>query len=102
MSTIKRKRIENKKLCNDIRKMPCCNCNSKGIIDVHHIKTRGAWGDDLEFNLVPFCRNCHINLHKKGTNRFVELNETFKNYIESKGWEFDDYRKKWSHKDLIA
>lgn len=99
---IKRKRIVNKQLCDEIRKRPCCNCGSSGIIDIHHLKTRGSWGDDLEFNLVPLDRKCHVDLHKKGTNRFVELNPAFQVYIMDKGWYWDEYRKRWLHNDLMA
>lgn len=28
-------------------------------LDTHHIKTRGAGGDDVRTNLIVLCRQCH-------------------------------------------
>jgi len=60
------KRIENPKLIAmlklQVRKCEWCGVekwNTIWPLDPHHIKTRGAGGDDSLQNLVILCRTCH-------------------------------------------
>ena len=41
----------------------CQKCGSSQSLDVHHMKRRGALGDDAEANLITLCRKCHQIQH---------------------------------------
>jgi 5-methylcytosine-specific restriction endonuclease McrA len=41
----------------------CQLCGCLKNLDVHHLRRRGALGDDAETNLITLCRECHRNLH---------------------------------------
>ena len=59
----KNKRIKNQKLIND-RKHDCEYCGKKNCwTNKHHIKSKGASGDDTEDNLIELCGNCHRKVH---------------------------------------
>lgn len=58
----KNKRIENKKLLKDKKKI-CQLCGRTGQTEKHHIKTKGSGGDDTEENLIEVCRKCHRLIH---------------------------------------
>ena len=49
---------------------PCIVCG-KSPSDLHHIKSRGAGGDDSLSNLLPLCRLHHIEIHKIGRKTFA-------------------------------
>lgn len=66
---LKTKRIENKELIKSIKEQSCLICN-KSPVDVHHLTTKGAGGDDVESNLVPICRKHHSELHQYGLGKF--------------------------------
>jgi hypothetical protein len=34
-----------------------------GVLDVHHIKSRGSGGGDIEGNVILLCRHHHILAH---------------------------------------
>ena len=34
-------------------------------LDTHHIKTRGAGGDDVRENLIVLCRSCHDRAQRR-------------------------------------
>lgn len=59
----KQKRIVDKELVAKIRAKGYCMMSGKGEcwggLDVHHIRTRGSGGDDVEDNLILLCRNHH-------------------------------------------
>lgn len=59
----KQSRIKNKKLLQD-KKGTCKVCGKRGATEKHHIKSRGAGGDDVEENLIEVCRICHTKIHK--------------------------------------
>lgn len=54
-----------------IREQWCCCCGTPGS-DPHHVKTRGAGGQD-EKNLVPLCRICHTTVHTRGRVTFERM-----------------------------
>jgi len=63
----------------------CVNCGFSRC-EVHHIRSRGAGGQDDDFNLVPLCRKCHTEIHMRGAVTFTEENKKFRDFVESKGW----------------
>lgn len=59
----KNKRIKNQKLIND-KKHNCEYCGKKNCwTNKHHVKTKGANGDDIEDNLIELCGSCHRKVH---------------------------------------
>ena len=56
-------RVKNKKLIND-KKHNCEYCGKKNCYtNTHHIRSKGAGGDDIEDNLIELCSNCHRKSH---------------------------------------
>lgn len=53
------------------RTMPCCCCKAPPPSDPHHLKSRGAGGDDSF--CVPLCRRCHQAVHTQGAEQWFYL-----------------------------
>lgn len=59
----KQERKKNQKLINK-KDHQCELCQRKNIwTNTHHIKSKGASGDDVEDNLIELCANCHRKVH---------------------------------------
>lgn len=59
----KNKRIKNQKLIND-KKHNCEYCEKQNCwTNKHHVKSKGASGDDIEDNLIELCGSCHRKVH---------------------------------------
>ena len=57
------KRIKNKKLI-DKKEHNCEYCGKKKCwTNKHHIKSKGASGNDTEENLIELCGDCHRKVH---------------------------------------
>jgi len=54
-----------------IRTLPCAACHKPGPSDPHHVKSRGAGGND-EANLIPLCRVHHTEIHQIGKKTFAD------------------------------
>lgn len=64
MQQPKRKRVIDLEVVRQARKNFCQLCgNTSGPLHVHHIKSRGAGGDDVPENLVTLCFSCHAEVH---------------------------------------
>lgn len=74
--------------------MPCVVC-ARFESDPHHLVSRGAGGDDVEWNLLPLCRICHTAIHKAGLTTFSNKHPQVKAWLIEKGWVFNDFRNKW-------
>lgn len=61
----------------------CSNKDKNPVLHVHHIKTRGSGGGDVEDNLALLCVFCH-NLAHSGQISHVELYAMIKNRKKSK------------------
>lgn len=50
---------------HDLGPYDCVSCGHGrgGIIEAHHLVSRGQGGDDVLGNLVPLCRGCHAAYH---------------------------------------
>jgi 5-methylcytosine-specific restriction endonuclease McrA len=67
------KRVKNKKLLKEIRNRPCAACLQTVFQTTgHHLKSKGAGGDDTEENLISLCFFCHHLVHAIGTTAFIE------------------------------
>ncbi len=59
----KNERKKNKKLIDD-KKHNCEYCGKKNCYtNTHHIRSKGAGGDDTENNLIELCGDCHRKAH---------------------------------------
>lgn len=59
----KDKRIKNQKLIND-KKHDCEFCGKKKCwTNKHHVKSKGASGNDTADNLIELCVECHRKVH---------------------------------------
>ena len=59
----KNERKKNKKLI-DSKKHNCEYCGKKNCYtNTHHIRSKGAGGDDTENNLIELCGDCHVKAH---------------------------------------
>lgn len=92
--------IKNPQLLESYRGKLCLVCLSLETTG-HHIKTRGAGGDDCETNLMPLCFQHHREVHDKGMVEFAGKYHNVKNYLESLGWEFDQFLHKWIRQESL-
>ena len=79
------------------RNRACLVCNRRGPSDPHHLRSRGAGGGDYEWNVVSLCRSCHTEIHKLGTNRFLEKYGRLRDWMIDRGWVFEAVRGKWAY-----
>lgn len=61
----KPERIKDKKIIEKCRTYGTCMFGGDcfGDLDVHHIKSRGSGGGDMEGNIILLCRHHHILAH---------------------------------------
>lgn len=84
----KTKRLVDEFVLENVRKQRCCICN-RFPVDASHIKSRGSGGPDKEFNVVPHCRNHHVEWHQIGQSRFLNKYPAFALKLELMGWIWD-------------
>ncbi len=87
----------NKELLKSYQSMPCCICGTSYQVSAHHIKTKGAGGDDSEWNLIPICHSHHVGIHQLGLNQFINRYYRLRIILNKKGWKFDSYGNKWRY-----
>ena len=61
----------------------CEACRRLSSEAPHHIRTRGAGGDDSEENLVALCIVCHNLIHKSGREKFCKKYSHLKAKIDA-------------------
>lgn len=88
------KRVENIKLCEKIRELPCEACGSSSLIECHHIVTRARLGPDLEWNLMPLCYSCHRYWHDQPKTKFFEKFPSMIRNLIDRGFFWDNHFKK--------
>jgi 5-methylcytosine-specific restriction endonuclease McrA len=72
ISLDKDKRIVNLKLIRSIKDIGHCElCHNIHRLETHHIKSKGASGDDVEDNLICLCWECHRKVHDGNISRHV-------------------------------
>ena len=59
----KLKRIKDPEAVNSARLPHCEYCGRTGIMQVHHIKSKGSGGNDTHDNLISLCIFCHAKAH---------------------------------------
>ncbi len=84
----KPRRKVNRDLLDEIKKLPCCCCGSRYMVDPSHVKTVKSSGDDARWNVFPKCRICHNLWHSLGPKRFFARYPSFEKLLMSVGWEW--------------
>lgn len=54
--------------------------------DRHHVKSRGAFGDDSQSNIAHLCRRHHTEIHQIGLSTFAKKYKQFENWLLQNGW----------------
>lgn len=85
----KPRRTQNRKLLDEIKKLPCVVCGSKSMVDPCHIRSKGAGGPDEEYNVIPMCRDHHAAQHRMGFLKMFEKYPRLKDAVEAKGWRLE-------------
>lgn len=68
----KSNRARDKVFLKKIKQLPCFVCGLKPV-DPAHIQTRGSGGPDARDNVLPLCRNHHIEQGVLGIRTFCSL-----------------------------
>jgi hypothetical protein len=95
MNLVKSWRVQNTKLMDQRRNEPCVITGNYPPNDPHHIKSRGAMGDDVEWNIVSLKHELHQEFHKIGINSFAKKYPKIEAWLIANGWTWDEFRKKW-------
>jgi len=66
----------------------CQACGSIDVVDVAHIKSRGAGGDESESNTILLCRRDHGYQHQSGFYKLSLLRPKILEVLKLKGWHF--------------
>lgn len=57
-------RVKDRRAIELARRDWCELCGRPGAVHVHHIRSRGAGGDDVLENLISLCPECHDLVHR--------------------------------------
>lgn len=69
----KTKRIVDRKLIEQVRKLPCMAQPCAERSDAHHVTPKGAGGSDVANNLMPLCREHHSLWHQNPSQVIVKF-----------------------------
>jgi len=72
-----------------------CLCCSYSPCDPSHIKTNGSAGNEVWWNLLPLCRNHHVEWGKIGISKFLDKYPAFERAFKKLGWSFEN-NKLWN------
>lgn len=85
--------VRDKKFLEQIRKLPCIACgrwpNDYTGTEAHHVKTRGAGGDDSPHNVLPLCTHCHTSSRfawHAGKFTFLRRHPHVVDHLRHLGW----------------
>lgn len=88
----KTKRAIARDLLDTYHSMRCVACGKTGC-DPAHILSRGAGGDDVEWNLMPLCRAHHAIQHAQGWLFMADHFPPLRIDLTNKGWDFEESGK---------
>lgn len=101
METIpKPKRIVDEELLERVRNQICLICGTWPC-DPTHVRSRGAGGHDVDFNVAPLCRFHHIHQHRFGVFQFLKKYPEFRAWLEDHGWEINEERADLHHPRIV-
>jgi len=68
----------------------CEACGSSQAVDLAHIKSRGAGGDNSKENTIYLCRRDHSFQHQSGFYQLSLFRPRLREVLKLKGWQFVD------------
>ena len=71
---------------------PCVVCGLPGS-DPCHVKSVGAHGDDLPWNVMPACRRHHVEQHQYGWKTMAEDHPAVAFWLQENGWFFNPHNQ---------
>lgn len=96
---LKNKRIVNRKLLDSYHFMSCYVCGCSYGVVAHHLKSKKSGGHDVEFNLLPLCQECHVEVHTVGLTQFSVRYSNVEYFLSETGWQFSEYLNRWLNPD---
>lgn len=97
----KPKRLEDKRLIEMVRQMPCCICGAPPPSDPSHIRSRGSGGPDTAYNVLPKCHRHHVEWHQYGPSKFFKEYPQFAELLIEYGWSIFEGVSPWHPKLTI-
>lgn len=94
----KTKTVEDPKVLEEVRHMPCAACGARPS-DPDHVKTRGAGGGDERWNLIPLCRQHHMERHKQGLRHMDQKYPGVTYALRMRGWKYDAFLLRWEREE---
>lgn len=96
------KRVINTELLDKVRSLGCIVCQDRKEpqiyrTEVHHLKTKKTFGDDVEWNLIPLCVREHRILHTIGLTTFSRKHRVVWDLLIQMNWELDELSGRWIH-----
>lgn len=79
-------RVKNRKLLDSYHDRSCLACGYHRS-DPCHIKTLKSGGPDAEFNIVPMCRQHHVEQHKIGWDSMRRKYPRLDTHMALMGWQ---------------
>jgi hypothetical protein len=79
------KRIEDRDLLDTYHAKLCAACGCRPS-DPCHIRSRGAGGPDLPWNIIALCRTHHTEQHKIGWDRMMRKYPQVRMFMIQNGW----------------
>ena len=74
-----------------------CGLFGEGMTCLHHLNSRGAGGQDEDFNLISTCFLCHINYHQKGLLFMANKYPRVSQWLEKQNWYICELTGKYHH-----
>jgi hypothetical protein len=76
-----------RKLRQEVKRLPCAVCGSRHRVDPAHIATFGSRGFDRVWSMIPLCRAHHNEQHTIGWKRFTDRYPRVMALLKMLGWE---------------
>ena len=75
----------NKEYLEYLRKQPCLWCGKSNNIEAHHLRINGFGGVSIkpkDVYCVSLCKECHVNYHIHGSDKFFEDCKWITKYVD--------------------
>ena len=63
---------EKRKLFMEMCNWTCSKCGAKAVY-LHHLNYNNIGNEELDVDVIPLCRDCHNEIHKKGEYGYGEF-----------------------------
>ena len=89
----KRKNYSTEELCT------VCSCYTENGNTLHHVKSRGSMGPEVDWNEMPLCQIHHTEVHASKLSSFSRKYPQVKTWLLNHEWEMISVfgKDKWFH-----